>query len=59
MMNNNDTLNVRTKGKSSYNSAKELFDGEMRNFTKEEAKIYQESLKKIYKPIGVNIFDIC
>lgn len=50
---------VETKGKSNYDSAKELFDGEMRNFTKEEAKIYQESLKKIYKPIGVNIFDIC
>lgn len=43
----------------SYNLAKELFESDMRDFTKEEAEIYKASLKKIYKPIGVNIFDIC
>ena len=31
----------------------------MREFTEKETEIYRASLKKIYKPIGVNIFDIC
>lgn len=44
---------------TSYNFAKELFGSDMRDFTKEEAEIYKASLKKIYKPTGVNIFDIC
>lgn len=42
-----------------YGLARELFDGEMRDFTQEEGEIYKASLKKIYKPIGVNIFDLC
>lgn len=50
---------IDTKASSNVELAKELFAGEMRDFTREEAKIYQDSLKKIYKPIGVNIFDIC
>lgn len=45
--------------KNNYQMAMELFDGEMRDFTQEEQKAYQESLDKIYKPIGVNIWDIC
>lgn len=49
----------KTELKSSYDLAKELFENDMRDFTKEEAEIYKESLKKIYKPTGVNIFDIC
>ena len=44
---------------SNYNFAKELFGNDMRDFTKEEAEIYRASLKQIYKPTGVNIFDIC
>ena len=44
---------------TSYDIAKELFEIEMRDFTNEEAEIYRASLKEIYKPIGVNIFDIC
>ena len=44
---------------TSYNFAKELFESDMRDFTKEEAETYKASLKKIYKPTGVNIFDIC
>lgn len=44
---------------SRIDSARELFDGNMREFTKEETEKYEESLEKIYKPIGVNIFDIC
>ena len=48
-----------TKTQTSYNFAKELFENDMRDFTKEEAEIYKASLKKIYKPTGVNIFDIC
>ena len=43
----------------SSNFARELFGSDMRDFTKEEAETYKASLKKIYKPIGVNIFDIC
>ena len=50
---------VDIKNKSNYEMAKELFGNKMRDFTEEEAKIYNASLKKIYKPIGVNIFDIC
>lgn len=48
-----------TKIQTNYDAAKELFDSNMRDFTKEEAEIYKSSLKKIYKPTGVNIFDIC
>ena len=44
---------------TNYEQAIELFIDEMRDFTEEEAKNYQESLEKIYKPIGVNIFDLC
>ena len=29
-----------------------------RDFTEEEAKAYKEGLRNIYKPIGVNIFDL-
>lgn len=43
----------------SSNFARELFGSDMRDFTKEEAETYKASLKKICKPIGVNIFDIC
>lgn len=50
---------TETKSQTSYDVAKELFGDDMRDFTKEEAEIYKASLKKIYKPIGVNIFDIC
>ena len=44
---------------TSFNFAKELFGSDMRDFTKEEAETYKAALKKIYKPTGVNIFDIC
>jgi hypothetical protein len=30
----------------------------MRKFSKEESKTYSESLKKIYKSTGINIFDL-
>lgn len=45
--------------KSNYEKAIELFDGNMRDFTEEEALIYEKSLDKLYEPIGVNIFDLC
>ncbi len=44
---------------TNYEQAIEVFDVEMREFTKEEAEKYQEALEEIYKPIGVNIFDLC
>lgn len=50
---------VKAEVQTNYSLAKELFGSDMRDFTKEEAKIYKASLKKIYKPTGVNIFDIC
>ena len=37
---------------------KELFNGNMRDFTKEEAEIYKNFLKNVYKKTDVNIFDI-
>ena len=37
---------------------KELFNGNMRDFTKEEAEIYKIFLKNVYKKTDVNIFDI-
>lgn len=48
-----------TKNELNYNQAKNLFIGDMRDFTKQEAEQYQQSLNKIYKSIGVNIFDLC
>lgn len=50
---------IEKPNKTNYEAAKELFAGDMRDFTKEEAEEYQKSLKKIYKPTGVNIFDLC
>lgn len=37
--------------------AYDLF-GEMRDFTEEESKAYEDSLKAISKPTGRNIYDI-
>ena len=39
-------------------TAKELFNDNMKDFTKEEAEIYKDSLNKIYKKTGVNVFDV-
>jgi hypothetical protein len=36
-----------------YNS---LF-GEVRGFTKEESKLYEESLAEMFKPTGINFFE--
>lgn len=49
----------KTEIQTSYSLAKELLGSNMRDFTKEEAEIYRASLSKIYKPTGVNIFDLC
>ena len=35
----------------------EVMFKEMRSFTKEESKLYEESLNKIFKPTGNNMFD--
>jgi len=40
-----------------YNEAFELF-GEVRGFTEEEAKLYSESLSKLFVSTGDNIFDL-
>lgn len=50
---------AEAESQTSNNFVKELLGSDMRDFTKEEAEIYKASLKKIYKPTGVNIFDIC
>ena len=47
------------KAYTNYEQATNLFVGEIRDFTNKEAKKYQESLEKIYKPTGVNVFDLC
>jgi hypothetical protein len=36
----------------------EIFYQDCRPFTKEEAKQYEDSLNKLFKPIGKNIFDL-
>lgn len=48
-----------SKIRTAHEFAREVFGNHMRDFTKEEAEIYQASLKKIYKPTGVNILDLC
>lgn len=48
-----------TEIQANYNLAKDLFGNDIRDFTEKEAESYKASLKKIYRPIGVNIFDIC
>ncbi len=50
---------VEDKKGTAYDQAKELFVGKMRVFTESEAETYQKALEKIYKPTGVNIFDLC
>ena len=39
-------------------TAKELFNDNMKDFTKEEAESYRNFLKNVYKKTDVNIFDI-
>lgn len=34
-----------------------MIEEHMRDFTSEESESYQKSLDKIYKPIGMNVFD--
>lgn len=53
------TIKYDEKTQTMYEQAKNCFGGEMRDFTKEESEIYEQALEKIYKPIGVNIFDLC
>lgn len=50
---------INIENKSNYEQAIELFDGKMRDFTKEESLAYEKSLDNLYKPVGVNIFDLC
>ena len=35
-----------------------LFDGEMRDFTPIELEQYKQSINKLYKPIGLNVFNL-
>jgi len=47
------------KGKAAMNADKKVTSSEQQvGFTKEEAEIYEASLKKIYKPTGLNIYDM-
>ncbi len=50
---------IKTDNRTGNECAEELFGCDMRDLTKEEAGLYKAALKKIYKPTGVNIFDIC
>ena len=50
---------IETNVQKNFEKAEEIFPVKMREFTPEEANAYQESLENIYKPIGVNILDLC
>lgn len=50
---------IKTNTRKNFENAAEIFSKEMRDFTLEEANSYQESIDNIYKPIGVNILDLC
>ena len=39
--------------------AERMFGSNMRDFTSDENRRYQQALSRIYKPIGVNVFDLC
>ena len=54
MINKPDTYDTQTV----LSIPKELFNGNMRDFTKEEAEIYKIFLKNVYKKTDANIFDI-
>lgn len=50
---------IDIESKSNYEKALSLFDGEMKDFTKEEAIAYEQSLDNLYKSTGVNILELC
>lgn len=54
-----NTKRVAINEATTYERAKELIDGEIRGFTKEEADIYYKAIDDIYKPVGLNLSDIC
>lgn len=45
--------------KSNYEEAISIFCGEMREFTPSELEQYNNAVCKLYKPTGLNIFEIC
>lgn len=53
------TLPENKKNEDYYERMTGYFDGELRDFTKEESEQYEELLDSIYKPTGLNIFDLC
>ena len=44
---------------NSYEEAVALFGGDIVFFSKEEEERYIKSVKKLFHPLGVNIFDLC
>ena len=50
---------TKTEVQTSYNFAKELFEKRYEGFYKRRSRNLQSIFEKIYKPTGVNIFDIC
>lgn len=52
-------LSISESAISNIERARSLFPVKMREMTEKESETYNLSLKKIYKPTGVNIFDIC
>lgn len=62
--NNTDTIQLHLPESkricsSNYDRMRDLFDGELRDFTEEENEEYNKVLDSIYKPTGLNIFDLC
>ncbi len=53
------TINYYSKSIPVVDVAERLFGSDMREFTVEEAEKYQQALSRIYKPIGVSVFDLC
>ena len=53
------TYKYKEEKKNVYYQATEIISGEMRDFTEDEAEKYNVTLEKVYKPIGVNIFELC
>ena len=62
--NNTDTIQLHLPESkricsSNYDRMRDFFDGELRDFTEEENEEYNKVLDSIYKPTGLNIFDLC
>ena len=54
-----NTKEIVVSEKTVYEKASEIIGGDIRSFSEEEAMIYNNALDKMYKPLDMDIMDLC